>query len=605
MNHAGMLCYPFLLLLLEFVITFSVEVIVPMGSGLTLSCQHEKAPKMLEKTFKWTFRSRDSVSPIEAGDSSTLSKQHIQKTHEGEYECVMTGYIGDSRARVSRMYNVSVETTSSFKLWAVVTVTEGDVVDLSCHPHLLSANRSEKIGNWFRETEEGLKPLVLDNEDKVRDGVYLARANDLSIKIYNSKVQDSGMYHCQVQEGAETRTQLVELIVEALPPPRCYGHTDPWELCEEDKSRTAGAILSESLTDFSTKLYSQLRTVKPTDNVLFSPVSIAGVLSHLLLGARDDTRKLMEDGLCLPRGFSCTHKALKTLKGDTQESLDMASHIFYNQDQILSEAFINQSMEFYEASPAKLTDDNDQNLKMINDWVAEKTKNKIPKLLDSVDSFNQLILVNAVYFLGKWKLKFDAESRPASFTKLNGDIVNVPTLYGAKYKLSMQFFSSLRAQVGAFPLTGRNRLFIMVPVSSSLKDLQAVEERMTDTVLTQMAKAMAKVAPTVAEVTLPKLKLDINTDMNGLIGDIGMGELFNEPNLCGLFPEQTDMPVALSDARHRATLLLSESGVEAAAATSLSFARSFPSFSAMQPFILVLWSDQANCPLFMGRVTQP
>lgn len=93
--------------------------------------------------------------------------------------------------------------------------------------------------------------------------------------------------------------------------------------------------------------------------------------------------------------------------------------------------------------------------------------------------------------------------------------------------------------------------------------------------------------------------------LSSCIFSSGLGELFNEPNLCGLFPEQTDMPIALSDARHRATLVLSESGVEAAAASSLSFARSFPTFSAMQPFILVLWSDQANCPLFMGRVTQP
>lgn len=61
-------------------------------------------------------------------------------------------------------------------------------------------------------------------------------------------------------------------------------------------------------------------------------------------------------------------------------------------------------MEFYEATPAKLTQDSEQNVKMINDWVAEKTKHKIPKLVDSVDSFNQLILVNAVYFLGQCPL---------------------------------------------------------------------------------------------------------------------------------------------------------------------------------------------------------
>lgn len=61
-------------------------------------------------------------------------------------------------------------------------------------------------------------------------------------------------------------------------------------------------------------------------------------------------------------------------------------------------------MEFYEAKPTKLNSDNEQNVKMINDWVADKTKNKIKQLVESVDSYNQLMLVNAVYFVGQCPL---------------------------------------------------------------------------------------------------------------------------------------------------------------------------------------------------------
>lgn len=602
-----MLCHISILLLLKVFITLSAEVRVPKGSDLTLYCHHDNAPDLTDTNYKWTFRSKDckSENEIEHKErNKELKKRQIMKCDEGVYECVMDGYIGDSRVRISRMYNVSVDTSSSFKQWAVITVSEGEEAGLRCSAPFNGSETPKDV--WFKESRESLRLMDMDDEDKVEDGKYWSRVNgDSSIKIYGAKMEDAGMYYCKFPVGAELRTEVVELIVEARPPPRCYGHTAPWEVCEEVKSRTDGALLSESLTDFATKLYSKLREAKPTDNMLFSPVSIAGVLSHLLLGARAETRKLIEDVLCLPRGYPCTHKVLMTLRKATQESLEMASGIFYSPDLILGESFINQSMEFYEAKPTKLNSDNEQNVKTINDWVADKTKNKIKQLVESVDSFNQLMLVNAVYFIGKWKLKFDGKSSPSSFTKLDGDMINVPTLYGAKYKLSMQFIPSLKAQVGAFPLTGNNRLFIVVPVTHSLKDLQAVEEKMTDIVLRDMASVMKKVSPTVAEVTIPKVKLDLSLDMNGLFGDIGLGELFNEPNLCGLFPEQTDMPIALSDARHRATLVLSESGVEAAAASSLSFARSFPSFSAMQPFILVLWSDQANCPLFMGRVTQP
>lgn len=82
----------------------------------------------------------------------------------------------------------------------------------------------------------------------------------------------------------------------------------------------------------------------------------------------------------------------------------------------------------------------------------------------------------------------------------------------------------------------------------------------------------------------------------------GLSSLFENPNLCGLYAEDK---IVLDDARHRAFLALTEQGVEAGAATTLSFSRSFPSFSALRPFIMLLWSDQANVPLFIGRVTDP
>lgn len=83
---------------------------------------------------------------------------------------------------------------------------------------------------------------------------------------------------------------------------------------------------------------------------------------------------------------------------------------------------------------------------------------------------------------------------------------------------------------------------------------------------------------------------------------LGLSELFDSANLCGLYP---DNELLLTEARHRAFLTLTEEGVEAGAATSLAFSRSFSSFSALRPFLMILWSDQAKAPLFVGRVTEP
>jgi len=70
-------------------------------------------------------------------------------------------------------------------------------------------------------------------------------------------------------------------------------------------------------------------------------------------------------------------------------------------EQQLGEAFINQSLEFYDAMPQKLTNDSDLNVKLINEWVADKTNKKITELITDVDHSTSFVLLNAVYFNGK------------------------------------------------------------------------------------------------------------------------------------------------------------------------------------------------------------
>lgn len=79
---------------------------IPEGSGVTLTCQHDKAPKLAD--FKWTYRPNDFSPSVEAGRKESLTKKQIRKNEEGVYECVMEGYVGDDRVRISRTYNVSV-----------------------------------------------------------------------------------------------------------------------------------------------------------------------------------------------------------------------------------------------------------------------------------------------------------------------------------------------------------------------------------------------------------------------------------------------------------------------------------------------------------------
>lgn len=84
---------------------------VPEGSDLTLYCHHDNAPDLTDANYKWTFRSKDCKSENVTWHKEIkkeLKRRQVMKCDEGVYECVMDGYIGDGRVRISRMYNVSV-----------------------------------------------------------------------------------------------------------------------------------------------------------------------------------------------------------------------------------------------------------------------------------------------------------------------------------------------------------------------------------------------------------------------------------------------------------------------------------------------------------------
>ena len=52
---------------------------------------------------------------------------------------------------------------------------------------------------------------------------------------------------------------------------------------------------------------------------------------------------------------------------------------------------------------------------------------------------------------GQWKFKFDVKPRKGHFTKLNGDLVQVPILYHEKYLAAMTNLVGLKAQVTNTP----------------------------------------------------------------------------------------------------------------------------------------------------------
>ncbi|XP_026216697.1 plasma protease C1 inhibitor [Anabas testudineus] len=587
MSLLAILC---LLLQLIFELSSCTHLRVIPGSTLELPCLMFQQ-EVSGDAITWKFNGKDIKEPVRVSkDGFHLKISPVTPANQGEYMCL----VKDENTELINMYNITVVASVGYTIKAI----QGKNVHLPCHFPSTSQVNSNAL--WIKEANEALNT---EDENNKKIELLYPLDHDQTILLREVALEDAGVYHCESAEKEKLST--IYLIVEVAPTPEphsCSNFTTPWEPCLDENSRTAEPILQESTTEFSMKLFSYLRESYPFNNLLFSPISISATLSHLLLGARDNTRKSIERAMCVPHNFHCVHFQMKKLREKLSSSLQMASQIYFNPLMNLSESFIDQSIQFYDAEPTRLLENSEENTAMINSWVANKTKNKITHLVDSISSNTQLMLLNAVSFSGQWKVKLDLKQKKGQFVKLNGDIVRVSVLYHSKYLATMEHVVELKAQVARFALSGDSSLYIILPRHNKLEDLRYVEQRMTDTAVRQMIQLMKTASPQHVEVTLPQIKLDVQPDMNVLMKKLGLSSLYEGANLCGLYSEDK---VFLDDARHRALLELTEKGVEAGSVTSLTFSRSFPSFSALRPFILLLWSDQGNVPLFIGRVIDP
>ncbi|XP_051022407.1 plasma protease C1 inhibitor [Acomys russatus] len=373
---------------------------------------------------------------------------------------------------------------------------------------------------------------------------------------------------------------------------------EPLAHCSGEDRDSSEATLAEALTDFSVKLYHAFSAnKKPETNMAFSPLSIASLLTQVLLGAGESTKSNLESILSYPKDFACVHQALKAF---SSKGVTSVSQIFHSPDLAIREAYANASQRLYGSSPRVLGPDRDANLELINTWVAEKTNHKIRELLHSLPSDTRLVLLNAVYLSAKWKKAFEQKKTMASFLYKNS-MIKVPMMSSKKYPMVHFSDQTLKAKVGQLQLSHNLSFVIMVPQSSKYP-LEDMEEALSPTVFKAVMKKLELSKSQSTYLMMPRIKVKSDQDMLSVMEKLEFFDFSYDLNLCGL----TDDPdLQVSSMKHQTLVELTETGVEAAAASSISVARNLVIFEVQQPFLFLLWDQQHKFPVFMGRVHDP
>lgn len=344
------------------------------------------------------------------------------------------------------------------------------------------------------------------------------------------------------------------------------------------------------------------------ENLLISPLSISYALCMNYNGAGGETKTEMAQGLNLEGipladvNESYRHLTKSLQNADEQVTVEIANSLWIRETFAVQDDFIQVNRDYYNAKVSPLDFSNPEAAKdTINDWVADKTHNKIDKIVDFIDRLDVMFLINAIYFNGQWKYQFDEEyTSDKPFYTRDGEEIQVPTmeLEDDFLFLENEYCTGVELPYGR----GNFTMVLLLPDEDHYPE-EVINNLSADswgTMLTE-ADTMVKI------VSLPKFKFSYKKKLKQTLINLGMEKPF-DPYSADFDKINPSKQIYISRVNHKSFIDVNEEGTEAAAVTSVvDTAASIDSklISFNRPFVFAIREQSTNTIMFCGIIERP
>jgi len=374
------------------------------------------------------------------------------------------------------------------------------------------------------------------------------------------------------------------------------------------------AALTRAYNGFGLRLFRTLQGARPTHNTFISPISIATALAMTYNGARNETAQAMAQTLNVPgmarEQFNQLNSAvLQSLAGaDPSVDLTIANALWARADIPFVPAFLSEVRAAYRAELANVDFLAPGTCARINQWVEAATRNRIQDLIKPQDLHDDtlLILINAIYFKGKWEKTFErAATQNLPFTCADGTVRQHPLM---EQSGTYQYYHDDTVQIVRLPYgTGRLSMRVILPARGS--NVAAVLAKLDEAQWRAWEDALASKEGT---IKLPRFKMEYEAELSAPLAALGMGIAFDRERADFSGMATIRERICISAVRHKSFVEVNEEGTEAAAATAVVMMRvtaAMPMERFMmvcdRPFVFAICDDDTGMVLFLGSVQQP
>jgi serpin B len=343
-----------------------------------------------------------------------------------------------------------------------------------------------------------------------------------------------------------------------------------------------------------------------SDNVVVSPYSVTFALSMIYAGSRGQTAAEMAEVLhaSIPaaawqEGINAYDLTLDARTAGSPTTWAAANKVWTVPGLPLRSDYLDVLTGAY-GSPLAEADfaaDPDAQRALINGWVAEQTKERIPELFPSEALTSQTVMVpvNAVALDAPWEFPFDpAATRDEPFARPDGTTVDVAMMHYDEYLPSAtgDAYQAVELPYGGGALS----MVIIVP-----NDLAAYEAALTPE---SLAATIASIEDGGIHLSLPKWTARTHVTLSDTLAAMGMPTAFTDS---ADFSGMVDGGGLWIDrVEHEAFVEVDEQGTRAAAATGGGMVASHgPTVVVNRPYLYLIRDHGAGTILFVGHITDP
>ena len=366
---------------------------------------------------------------------------------------------------------------------------------------------------------------------------------------------------------------------------------------------------------FAFDLYHALR--EEGGNLFYSPYSISVALAMTFAGARAETERQMAETLHYRLSQEELHPALNALdlemasreKDGDGFQLNIANAIWGQAGYRFAVDFLDVLALNYGAGmrTVNFAEAPEESRMVINDWIAERTEDRIKDLIpeDGINELTRLVLTNAIYFKTAWDRPFPKETtRNRTFHLLNGAAVQTPmmtqtTLFG--YAQGKGYKAVDIPYKG-----GEMSMTVLIPDEVEFSIFEATLDTHS------VSSILKNIRPEILDLTMPLFQFESQVSLKDALKAMGMPNAFSASaaDFSGVDGRRcTEDPACLriTDVFHKGFVSVDEEGTEASAASGVLMGPTSlpPQVVIDRPFIFLIRDIETGAIIFVGRVVDP